>query len=417
MNNIFTYVPKRGDIWLRKITTKEDCFIKLETLDMASVDTSLYEVLGVVANTNKNGILVVYKENESKEFLNRSWWYLTEYTLDGTERTGTISARFSTNNWSANIDKTITYQAENIEDFVAALNAVFTTDTDFLADDWEASVIDGKIRLTAIIAPVSLAYTTAKDGFVLSDSAPEVKSCQIAIRKNGAYNSFGVVSNFEKAKEYLARDVKYENPTSPITSLLLRGIPVTLPVYLGTSSYTNGDMCEYLRSVFGEGEEGWLKYLKSFEPVMNTQQGIFAEETGKEITSMLSSMRYNSPKVQNGIFSPMCDYATSITTATISAGELYVPSAKELYLILKDVKYGTSSDVNSDVLNKALNLIGGKAIKNNLPWYSCSRYKSYVAWISHGKYGLFESSGYVVLSAIYVVPVIHLKVAKPKLNI
>lgn len=415
MNNIFTYVPKRGDIWLRKISTKEDCFIKLETLDMASVDTSLYEVLGVVAHVDKNGILVVYKENENKQFLNRCWWYLSGYSLDGTERTGTISARFSTNSWAANIDKVITYQANNIEDFVAALNAVFTTDTDFLADDWEASVIDGKVRLTANISSQSLANTTAKDGFVLSSSAPELKHSLIILRKNGSYVNWGAISNFEKAKQYLKSDINFNIPASPITSLLSLSRPVTLPVYLGTSTYTNGDMCKYLRSVFGEGEEGWLKYLKSFEPVINTQNGIFAEETGKEITSLISSMRYNSPKIQNGTFSPMCDYVTSVATTTISAGELYVPSAKELYFILRGVTYGTSTDVNSDVLNKALNLIGGKAIKNTTSWWSCCRNSLNPAWKSSALYGLFDIN---VLSYIHsVIPVLHLKVAKPKLNI
>lgn len=415
MNNIFTYVPKRGDIWLRKISTKEDCFIKLETLDMASVDTSLYEVLGVVAHVDKNGILVVYKENEAKAFFTRCWWYLSGYTLDGTEHTGTLSARFSTNNWAANIDKTITYQADNIEDFVAALNAVFVTDADFSADDWEASVIDGKIRLTANASSQSFAYTTAKDGFVLSDSAPEVKSNIVMLRKNGAYLSSGTISNFEKVKQSLTSDTNYNIPTSPITSLLSQNTPVTLPVYLGTSKYTTGDMCYYMRSVYGDGEEGWLKYLKSFEPVINTQLGIFAEETGKEITSLISKMRYNSPKIQDGTFSPMCDYATSIATSTISAGELHAPSVKQLYLIMKDIKYGTSSDVNADVLNKALYLIGGKAIMNNTNWWSGCRFNSNNGWFFYGKYGLLDLN--ILFNSFGVVPVLHLQVAKPKLNI
>lgn len=415
MNNIFTYVPKRGDIWLRKISTKEDCFIKLETLDMASVDTSLYEVLGVVAHVDKNGILVVYKENAIKAFFNRCWWYLTGYTLDGTERTGTISARFSTNKWNANIEKVINYQAENIEDFVATLNTVFTTDTDFSTDDWEASVIGGKVRLTANALYQSFVYTSAKDGFVLSDSVPEVKYSSRMLRKISSYKDWGAISNFETSKQYLTSDINFNIPKSPITSLLSQNIAVTLPVYLGTSSYTTGDMCEYLRSVFGEGEEGWLKYLKSFEPVINTQNGIFAEEIGKEITSLISSMRYNSPKTQNGTFSPICDYVSSITTATISVGELYAPSVKELYVILRDIKYGTSTDVNSDVLNKALYLISGKTIKNNATWWSCCSNCSYAAWLSYGYYGLFNINSFSTLGG--VIPVLYLKVAKPKLNI
>ena len=234
------------------------------------------------------------------------------------------------------------------------------------------------------------------------------------LRKNGVYNNWGAIFNIEKAKQYLSEDINLFIPGAPITSLLLQNFPVTLPVYLGTSSYTTGDMCEYLRSVFGDGEEGWLKYLKSYEPVLNTQNGIFAEEAGKEITSLISSMRYNSPKVENGTFSPMCDYVSSISTATISAEELYVPSVKELYMILKDVKYGTSTDVNSDALNKALNLIGGKAIKNNVSWWSCCR-NTLNFWWMFGSYGLSQLSNFS--STYNVVPVLHLQLAKPKLKI
>lgn len=413
--NIFTNFPKRGDIWLRKIETREDCFIKLDTLDFAAIDTSAYEVLGVVADRDADNILVVYKYNSSKVFFTRSWRYLSGYTLDGIEHTGTISARFSSNSWAANIDKVITYRAEDIDTLVSVLNDAFAADTDFSADDWEASVIDGKIRLTASAAWQSFSYTTAKNGFSLTSSAPELLFSYYMLRKNGNYNGWGTVSNYDKALQYLRVDNKSHSPTTPVTSLLKVAAPVCLPAYIGESAYSDGDMCEHLRSIFGDGEEGWQKYLQSYLPVLNTQNGVFSVEDGKKITQMIARMRYNSPNTQNGTFSPMVDYVANIETTTISAGELYVPSAKQLYKIIGSVKYGTSSNADSDVLNKALYAIGGNAIKNTSNWWSCCRCISNGAWCSYGIHGLFGNNTF---SYTYgVVPSLHLNVAKPLLKI
>lgn len=378
--NTFTKIPKRGDVWLRDIETKTNQFIKLETFVSEAVDAEVYEILGSVAHADKNGILVVYKENEgSQKFFNRCWWYLDGYTLDGTDRSGVISARFSTDNWAANVDKTITYNATTIEEFVAQLNTAFASDSDFDLDDWEASIIDGKIRLTADASWQPFAYTTAKNGFSFAGgSAPEFKVSSQMLRKNGHYSGDWTISNMEKAIQYLRADNLGWKPTSPVKTFKSQQ-PVCLPVYLGTSTAVAGDMCEYLRNIFGEGEEGWKNYLRCCEPVWNTQMGIFHVEDGKANTDMLASMSYTS-RTKSGSFSPAIDYVKSVSARTIEAGELYMPSTKQLGRIMYGIKHGVVSSRDADILNESLNKIGGKAIRNNAIWWSCCRYVSYCAW-------------------------------------
>lgn len=409
MNNEFTKFPKRGDIWLREIATKNDLFIKLETLDFPAISTEKYEVLGVVYHAGKNGIDVLYKENQNKVFFARCWWYLDGYTLDGTDRSGVISARFSADNWATNMDKTIAYNATTMDALVKQLNAAFAADSDFTKDDWEASIIGGKIRLTANASWQPFAYTSAKNGFAFpGGSAPEFKTSGQMLRKNGHYSGDWSISNMDKAIQYLRSDNVGWKPTAPVKTFKSQQ-PLCLPVYLGTSTAVAGDMCEYVRGIYGEGEEGWLNYLRCCEPVWDTQMGIFQVEDGKAITDLLGGMRYNSAKTAGGTFSPAFDYVRGISTRTINAGELYMPSTKQLGRIMYGIKYGTSAARNSDVLNDALSRINGVGIKNNAYWWSCCRYNSSYAWYSHGSGGIFGSYGFS--SSYGVVPVLHLSVA------
>lgn len=406
MNNEFVKFPKRGDIWLREIVTKRDLFIKLETLDFPAISTDKYEVLGVVYHSDKNGIDVLYKKNTAKTFFNRCWWYLDGYTLDGTDRSGVISARFSTDNWAANADKTITYNADTIEQLVEQLNNAFAADSDFTKDDWEASIIDGRIRITADASWQPFAYTTAKNGFSFSGSAPELKASSQMLRKNGHYSGDWTISNMDKTIQYLRADNVGWKPTSPVKTFKSQQ-PLCLPVYLGTSTAVAGDMCAYVRSIFGEGEEGWLNYLHCCEPVWNTQTGIFQVEDGKETTDLIGCMSYTS-RTKSGTFSPAMSYALGISTRTVNAGELYMPSTKQIGRIMYGIKYGTSAARSADVLNDALNRINGVGVKNNAHWWSCFRYNSSYAWLSYGFYGIFHN--YNFSNSCGVVPVLHLKV-------
>ena len=193
----------------------------------------------------------------------------------------------------------------------------------------------------------------------------------------------------ERALTYFRNDNSSSqyNPTNVVTSVKIER-PICLPAYLGTSAYRDGDKCAFLRSVYGEGEEGWKRFMNSFLPVYPTDYGVI-NTTGKELTKVLASKRYNDLDKVN---EPMCKaayYCYSITSATIDEGEFWLPGVQELLIILDGIKYGTDSDINADVVNKALNKVGWASISNSAYYWSACRYFYRGSWCSLINSGIF----------------------------
>ena len=182
------------------------------------------------------------------------------------------------------------------------------------------------------------------------------------------------------------------NPTNVVTSVKIT-YPICLPAYLGISSYRDGDKCAFLRSVYGEGEEGWKRFMNSFLPVYPTDYGVI-NTTGKELTKVLASKRYNDLDKVN---EPMCKaayYCYSMTSATIDEGEFWLPGVQELSIILDGIKYGTDSDRNADVVNKALYKVGWASISNGTVYWSACRYSFRLGWLSYNTIGIFYLSNF-----------------------
>lgn len=391
-NNVFTQIPKRGDIVVKDLATKTPQYIIQDTFVKAELNMSVYEIVGVVYWTNGKKVGVVYKENASNLYCNRAWWYLSGYTLDGSQHTGVISARFASNSWAANLDKTITYSASDMEGLVAALNEAFLADADFVAQDWYADIFDGKVRVHCNnISHQQCLNNTAKSGFTLTGSLPEIIAKADIRRKHGGKGGEGAISSWHRALAYFRGDNSSTdyNPNTDVTNIK-RDYPICLPGYLGTSQHQR-DHCAFLRSVYGEGEEGWLKFMKSCLPVVPTDFGNMGMHNGKERTAVLASFGFTSAKVAEA--TPMCKaaaYCYNKQSQTVEKGEFWLPTTEELSRILEGVEYGTKSDRNADTLNKGLNLIGGSAISNGSYWWSCLRSGTYSAWVTSGIYSFFS---------------------------
>lgn len=193
----------------------------------------------------------------------------------------------------------------------------------------------------------------------------------------------------EQALAYFRNDSSssYYNPTNIVTSVKVT-YPICLPAYLGISSYRDGDKCSFLRSVYGEGEEGWKKFIKSFLPVYPTDYGVI-NTTGKELTKVLASKRYND---LDKVDEPMCKaayYCYSMTSATIDEGEFWLSGVQELSIILDGIKYDTVSDGNADIINKALNKVGWTSIRNSSKCWSALSEDYLLAWFYFGESGFF----------------------------
>ena len=393
-NNVFTQLPKRGDIVVKDFATKTPQYIIQDTFVKAELNTSVYEIVGVVYWTNGKKVGVVYKDNAPHPYCNRAWWYLSGYTLDGAQHTGVISARFASNSWATNLDKTITYNASDMEGLVAALNAAFLADDDFLSQDWYADIFDGKVRVHCNnIDYRQCANNSAKSGFTLTGSCPEIIAKADIRRKHGGNGGEGAISSWHRALAYYRNDNgkdSYMGGRTSVQTSIKQGYPINLPTWLGTSTKNPGDFCAPLRAIYGEGEEGWLKFMKSCLPVMPTDFGNMGMHNGKERTAQLASFEFTSSEVAEA--TPMCKasaYCYNIQSQTVEMGEFWLSTTEELARILDGVEYGTKSDRNADALNKGLNLIGGSPVSNGSLWWSCLRCYSHYAWYASGNYGFF----------------------------
>ena len=197
-----------------------------------------------------------------------------------------------------------------------------------------------------------------------------------------------------------------------------RGYPICLPGYLGTSQYQS-DHCAYLRSVYGEGEQGWLKFMTSFLPVRPTEYGSNGDKKkygdARKNTYYLASQTYTDINGATQPVSPAAAYAASIAFdhELLKKGQWVLPDSDLLFDVVGGLEYPTTNDRNADVINRALKAIGAPALGNNSRVWSCSLVSAYSGWIANGTYGFASSNG--LYSAGLAVPLLLLDVPQSAL--
>lgn len=406
MNNVFVRFPEIGDVVVKDIETKTPQYIKLSSFVKTELDESVYEIIGAVAWREHDKVLVVYKENTSMQFMNRPWWYLSGYTLDGTDRTGTLSIRVPDDNWNANVEKVILYNATSADELVEQLNGFFEGDADCNAQDWYADIEeDGSVRIhcDGTKAWQIFSYTTAKAGFALTSCAPEIDMDYIIRRKNGNNGGYGSIISMQVAIEAFTPDNPSDvyNPSTDVKPMdVVR--PIALPAYLGKSQYQS-DHCKALRERYGEGRDGWLKFLESLRPVTPCDYGTMRKRNGKERTGVMAQKMFTSRIVSEP--KAMCNaayYCSNVNSKTVDKGEFWLPTAEELSYIFKTIEYGTDSNWNSDPINRCLNKIGN-TISNKANWWSCCRFNVNNAWVVSGSRGFLNDSSMHVTCGVLPV--------------
>ena len=407
MNNVFVRFPEIGDVVVKDIETKTPQYIKLSSFVKAKLDESKYEIIGAVAWREHDKVLVVYKENTSTQFMNRPWWYLSGYTLDGTDRTGTLSIRVADDNWNANVKMVIPYNATSVEGLVEQLNSFFEGDADCNAQDWYANIEDdGRVRIhcDGTQAWQVFSYTTAKAGFTLTSCAPEIYMDYIIRRKNGNNGGYGSIFSMPRAINAFKSDHSDSayNPATDIKSMDVAR-PIVLPAYLGESQYQS-DHCKALRERYGEGREGWLRFLDSLRPVVPCDYGTMRKCNGRERTDFIAQKMFTSRTVGEPM--AMCNaayYCNSVNSKTVDRGEFWLPTADELSYIFRTIEYGMNPNRNADPINECLNKIGGNSVSNGTSWWSCCRYNVNSAWYVNGYRGVLDNRD--MHSASRVLPV------------
>lgn len=387
-NNIFVKIPERGDACIGRLSDKKLFYIKADTLVTSELDKSVWEVQGVVSHREGKKVTIVGLNNSGGiAFCDRMWYYFSGYTLDGSEHTIVLAIPTKAN-WDKNVEKTITYTANTVEEFISALNAAFEADADFTDQDWYADLTaDGRVRVHYVFATWQNYNFTAKSGITKTNSMPEVKQCTRLRRKSGQAAQIGGICSWHRALSY------YHNDNGDKLELggrkaeqrsLKQQWPINLPTWLGTSTKNPGDFCKALRDVYGEGEEGWLRFMRSCMSATDTDGGIMMYD-GIEMGKLLSSFTYTSRKVtEQKYMCPASGWCASFSTSCLPAGSWHLPTPKELVELVRDITQGTGT---SDVLNRTIAAAGGKTISNGSYRWACARCIPSDAWYCNGTNG------------------------------
>ena len=387
-NNVFVKIPERGDACVGRLSDKKLFYIKADTLVTSELDKSEWEVQGVVSHREGKKVTIVGLNNSGNiAFCDRVWYYLSGYTLDGAEHTIVLAIPTKAN-WDKSVEKTITYTASTVEEFISALNAAFEADTDFTDQDWYADLTaDGRVRVHYVSAVLQNYNFTAKSGITKTNSMPEFKQCTRLRRKSGQATKVGCICSWHRSLAYYRNDngalLEQGGRTAEQTSIKQEW-PINLPTWLGTSTKNPGDFCKPLRGVYGEGEEGWLRFMRSCVSITDTDYGIMMYD-GREMSKLLSSFTYTSRKVAEPKYMcPASGWCTSFSTSCLQVGLWHLPAPKELVELMRDITQGTGTP---DVLNRTIVAAGGKAISNGSGQWTCACINPSTAWHCRGLYG------------------------------
>ena len=380
-------------------------FVSVETFSSESF-MSNFEVVGVVRigvdhPSFRGKVAIMYKAPAGKPLSAIYQYRLNGFTCDGTARTGTLSIREASDSWAANHDYAISYNAANELALVNQLNTYFKANEPFKTQGWVAKLNDDNTidLLFKYTDWRQSSYNTGKAGFALSANLfPEWVATTSMLRANGQRSGEGTITNWARALAYFRNDNSSTtyNPAKDVTSVKM-SYPICLPGYLGTSQY-QADHCSYLRSVYGEGEQGWLKFMASFLPVRPTEYGSNGDKAkygdARKNTYYLASQRYVDADGNTHPTSPAADFAANINYdhELQKKGQWVLPDSDLLFDVIGGIEYPTTNDRNADVINRALKAIGASALGNSSYVWSCSRINSGSGW-SAGAYVGYAGGG------------------------
>ena len=398
-------------------------FISVDTWTTAVLAS--YTVVGVVAvgvdhKDYRGKIVIVNKANASKQWSAIYSFKLTGYTLDGTDRSGVLNVRDSSD-WGTGVNYTINYNCSSLADFLTTLNAYFQSTAPFTTQHWRADADeDDNVTLSFLFTDYRQASNTASAGFTLTANLlPDIPASSAMLRMNGQRSGEGTISNWDRAIAYFRQDNSSTtyNPNTEVTSPKC-SYPICLPGYLGTSTYQS-DHCAALRAIYGEGEAGWLKFMASFLPVRPTKYGPVGNKDtygdGKRNTYLMAGKKFTGQDGVEHVAFPAADECASTTFSheAMGKGAWVLPDMDMVFSIMKTVKYGTTASRDADPINKALNAIGGSALSNSSYVWSSSRCNAYRAWCSGGSGG-FASYG-VMCYSFLALPLLLLDVREATL--
>ena len=376
MKNILTRVPKVGDIALIDGQGNER-YIIASTFEKASVPAEL-QVVGVVYEVKGNHVAVVHKDAATKKWADVYLWKVTKWLLDDSAHEVKVTFESSL----VQPASTFTYEAATLSAVRDQLNQYFTDIYAQIGCRYSCIIDeDGDILVICEDFTTYKRYILGMDGLTVTNvTATEIETTPSLIARCGV-NGEHKGMNFPKYYKYLydskpGEDASH-NPAEPIKSL------GTYP--LSYTSYMN-EIGAYARNIYGEGEEGFKRYVMDYMADYPSQRGGQAPtyRSGHDYTYRIAGKTLPMHDGSQRIAFPAANYCAEVGYGEkgLRKGCWFLPSMVELLSL-----YATIELDASDVISKSLRAIGGT---NTLPiagvWSSC-RGGAYGAWVFSGWWG------------------------------
>ena len=367
-----------GDLAVYDKTAGAIRFAKGETLSAAQLPESLTP-LAVVYARQGDKVLIVSLDNVASEL---RWAASYEVALSGFDLAtgGTIVLRIG-----SETEVSITYAAGGtLADLVSATNTAFRTTLAYgspltsvdrggwaaVADDASGRMIitaNGYMSWWATITVISGATMTTRPENV--DYQTTITSVLIEgeteyIRRKNGVNATNVGCNFAKFLQY--RSVNGAVPTS--------NVPLGSATIVNQASFETSEFCAELRAAYAD----YASYL--FGEHMAEYPSAYGAmlRDGRTNTAKIGRLRFTDIYGQSKPCYPAAaaalEYGVAVEGATtgLEAGAWWLPSAEEVYLLMRD-RVLVSTDVEKDPVNRTLLRLSKATCYGTgyYPWTSC----------------------------------------------
>jgi|GEM_PF-1828603 len=368
-------------------------------------------LVGVDHPEFRGKVIIGYKYIQNLPIHDAGSWRLKGYTLDGADHEAEIG--FNDPDTGRDVRYPFTYNANTVDELVSELNEFFANipSAGLQAQDWTAIGLDTDsdgVNDAIDIKGWRASHITTHffcSGFsgTGNNFLPDIyfKGYAEVVTMNGQWNNQPAIGNMTRVIELFSEDINtgLYNPTAVLTDANYGNL-LCLPAYLGTSQYRDGDKCAAVRAVYGEGEEGWKKFLEGFKLLKPSTYGIVGDKKwgdGKTNTYIMANDTFTG---RSGVIHRASEVAydamnLSYNHELLRAGNWYMPDIDELESIMQTIQFGTIRDRNADPINATQLAAGGSPISNKGSYISVTRRLSgqYYGYTINGTIGAVTSYG------------------------
>lgn len=388
--NVETDYPDFGDAVFHD-AEKRVHFIVADTLHKEGIPSD-WVFVGACGPRLNGKIAIVHKENANKKFAEVFRWTVTGMVLDGTDHTSAVTLL-------GEAIGDFVYNATDIRGFATQLNT-YLAGNHPIGYEYSAYVEDDKVILQMDTYTKEPGATTMSGLTITVEVCTELPVADKPMRRCGTRGN-GVINEDRFINWGAAESTSTAyNPTSVLSSIPLH--PVVLPAYLGTSIHRDGDMCAYLRGVYGEGQEGWENYVRDMQIVYPYANYGSSDRygTGKDNTYKLARKTYLDKDGVRKPLHPIADYIADKGfdgVDGLAKGDWYGATMGEYRMLMEQVTLGGNGITvsNCDKLNKTLSAMGANTFSSAVKTWLFSRSYSIASWFANNT-GNVDSNGFSV---------------------